>query len=211
MERGGCLVIIKCPSPDLGEGRVRGWWELIKLNNSVFKDMKKINKRGFTLIELLVVIAIIGLLSTIALNSLDRARMGARDAKRLSDLKNIQKALEMYMSANNGHLPTGTVSNFTSQLAEYLPEGVPHNPFYGAIRYYWICTTGNTYVLLADMEKDIYTQASKQVNTSFDSLPGCYYFRYVSPTGKSNALYTLPRSINCSLNNTYCFSGTFTP
>ena len=44
--------------------------------------MKKVNKnnKGFTLIELLVVIAIIGILSTIAMTSLNGARKKAKDA-----------------------------------------------------------------------------------------------------------------------------------
>ena len=53
-------------------------------------------QRGFTLIELLVVIAIIGLLSTLAVVALNNARMKSRDAKRVSDVKQIQTALELY-------------------------------------------------------------------------------------------------------------------
>jgi type II secretion system protein G len=56
------------------------------------------NGRGFTLIELLVVIAIIGLLSSVVLASLNTARAKARDAKRFSDLAQVQTALEMYYS-----------------------------------------------------------------------------------------------------------------
>ena len=56
--------------------------------------MKK--KKGFTLVELLVVIAIIGLLSTLAFVSLNAARGKARDAKRVSDVKQIQSALELF-------------------------------------------------------------------------------------------------------------------
>ena len=54
------------------------------------------NKKGFTLIELLVVVAIIGLLSTLAVVALSTAREKTRDSKRLSDLKNIQTALELH-------------------------------------------------------------------------------------------------------------------
>jgi type II secretion system protein G len=59
-------------------------------------------KKGFTLIELLVVIAIIGILSSIVLASLDSTRKRGRDSRRLSDIKQIQLALELYYDQNNG-------------------------------------------------------------------------------------------------------------
>jgi prepilin-type N-terminal cleavage/methylation domain-containing protein len=63
----------------------------------------KINKKGFTLIELLVVIAIIGLLSTMAVVSLNSARMKSRDARRLSDVK--QLATMMSLASTNSSDP----------------------------------------------------------------------------------------------------------
>ena len=68
------------------------------------------NKKGFTLIELLVVIAIIGLLSTLAVVALSSARQKARDSKRLSDLKQVQTALELYYTDNNGYPAASSVS-----------------------------------------------------------------------------------------------------
>ena len=59
-------------------------------------NSKLTRKKGFTLIELLVVIAIIGMLSSVILASLNTAREKARDARRLSDMKQIQTALEFY-------------------------------------------------------------------------------------------------------------------
>ncbi|MCX6797480.1 MAG: prepilin-type N-terminal cleavage/methylation domain-containing protein [Candidatus Doudnabacteria bacterium] len=58
---------------------------------------------GFTLIELLVVISIIGLLASVVLVSLNSARAKARNAKRVADLSQIQKALELYYNDNNGY------------------------------------------------------------------------------------------------------------
>ena len=72
--------------------------------------MKRSSSKGFTLIELLVVIAIIGLLSTLAVVALNSARQRSRDAKRVSDIRQIQTALELgFSESNNYPTETGTV------------------------------------------------------------------------------------------------------
>jgi len=63
--------------------------------------MKK--QKGFTLIELLVVIAILGILSTLAVVSLQNARSKGRDAKRVSDIRQIQTGLELYFNDNGAY------------------------------------------------------------------------------------------------------------
>src|SRR3990167_7007823 len=81
------------------------------------------NKKGFTLIELLVVVAIIGLLSTLAVVALSSARLKARDSKRLSDLKQIQTALELYYT----------------DKSEYPTEARPRADFWArVIRLFWM-------------------------------------------------------------------------
>ena len=75
-------------------------------------------KKGFTLIELLVVIAIIGLISTLAVVSLNKAKAKARDAKRMSDLKVIIDAFTKY-NINNNTFPSesGEISRGGCTLA----------------------------------------------------------------------------------------------
>lgn len=65
-------------------------------------------KKGFTLIELLVVIAIIGILSGVVLTNLNSARGKARDGRRISDIKQIQVALELFAEQCGGRYPANT-------------------------------------------------------------------------------------------------------
>lgn len=61
------------------------------------------NRFGFTLVELLIVIAIIGILSTAAVVNLGNAKAKARDAKRLSDISQLQKAIELYYAEHEAY------------------------------------------------------------------------------------------------------------
>ena len=57
--------------------------------------------RGFTLIELMVVIALIGILASVILASFSSVRERNRDGKRMSDVREIQKALSLYQIDNS--------------------------------------------------------------------------------------------------------------
>ena len=77
--------------------------------------ISKKDKKGFTLIELLVVVAIIGLLSSVVMTALGSAKSRGRDTKRIADIKEVLKALELYYSDNGRYpLDAGTLSSFSS-------------------------------------------------------------------------------------------------
>jgi len=65
--------------------------------------IKTKHSSGFTLIELLVVLAIIGILSTLAVYSTNIARLKSRDTKRITDISQVQTALELYFGDQQGY------------------------------------------------------------------------------------------------------------
>ncbi len=82
---------------------------------------KKKHQSGFTLLELLVVIGIIAVLAVIGISSYSTAQKKSRDAKRRSDLKTIQTALEQYYSICGFRYPTpaGAATKYFSSI--YCP------------------------------------------------------------------------------------------
>src|SRR3989338_6984910 len=71
-------------------------------------------KKAFTLLEMLVVVGIIAVLVSIGTSSYSTAQKKARDAKRQSDLKSFQNALEQCYSVNSYAYPTITGGGTTS-------------------------------------------------------------------------------------------------
>ena len=63
-------------------------------------------QKGFTLVELLAVIAIIGVIAAVILVNLTSARSKSRDARRLADIYQFQKALELYYDDNKQYPPS---------------------------------------------------------------------------------------------------------
>jgi prepilin-type N-terminal cleavage/methylation domain-containing protein len=161
---------------------------------------------GFTLIELLVVVAIISLLTGIILTSLTGSKAKSRDAERVSDLGQIQLALELYFdrchqyplslltTAHDG-CPVDVNSNPLVTLGSYIsviptpPAGASQPAYDYAVNN---ATTPTDYILHAKLESSN--------NAQQNSLPE-------SLVGTGGADYTWASSINCySTTNTtdYC-------
>ena len=125
-------------------------------------------KKGFTLIELLVVIGILAMLSALLVPNFMGARERARDAQRKSDLKQIQKALEMYRQDQTLY-PTATSgrfgtcgSSFSSGSTIYMNK-IPCDPLAPTPYYYSPNNTNLTFQLCACLEN----------KADFDSSTSC--------------------------------------
>ena len=144
--------------------------------------LKKYNfKSGFTLIELLVVIAIISLLATLAITSLNNARKKSRDAKRLADMKQIQKALDLYYDENGSYIISGNCGS-TSPLTAWCntAESISNN--------HWV-RNGNVN-LSAYLLKDPVDPKSNDLPT-WPAESGSSYFYLSNGSGGSGQWYII--------------------
>jgi prepilin-type N-terminal cleavage/methylation domain-containing protein len=106
-------------------------------------------KRGFTLIELLVVIAIIGILASVVLASLNSAREKSRDARRISDIKQLQLALELSFDSAQAY----PAASSTLVTQGFMPS-LPSDPLGGGYVYTPSGTPATSYTLCATLEDD---------------------------------------------------------
>ena len=64
------------------------------------RDYKYKKRIGFTIIELLVVISIIAAISSVVLTNINDSRKRSRDALRVQQIAQVQRALELFFSKN---------------------------------------------------------------------------------------------------------------
>ncbi len=130
---------------------------------------KRSFQSGFTLIELIVVMAIMGLLIAVTASSFQTSRIKGKDAKRKSDLKQIQNALEAYMN-DHGKYPAATSgvitacggsgtstcaygSAFTDENGTVYMAQIPADPSSPTIQYnYLVSSDYKQYQIFAYLE-----------------------------------------------------------
>lgn len=149
------------------------------------------HNKGFTLIELMIVAAIISVIASVVLAALDTARANARDAQRMSDMRQVLNALELYVT-DHGVYPnhggdtygcnnSACLSALTDELedGEYLPA-IPLDPVFGNTdqgyrycRYNNGIEAGKRFGLIMRKES---TGTWCNVQHGAEPAGGCYYY-----------------------------------
>jgi prepilin-type N-terminal cleavage/methylation domain-containing protein len=122
------------------------------------------NKRkGFTLIEILIVVAIIAILASVVLVGLGPTQQAGRDARRISDLHEVQNGLEFYYNkygiypgtnAGAAGSPGATWVAFSTVLTSsgLGVQSVPSDPNSTKSYQYAYGPANTSYVLAAGLE-----------------------------------------------------------
>jgi len=119
---------------------------------------------GFTIVELLIVIVVIGILATITIAVYNGVQQRGRDSMRTSDVRSVQKAIEMYKidtgsypQAISGGTPVadgaGTaLSNLSTVLTPTYLATIPSDPKVGVYYSYVRQDTWGRYAVLISYE-----------------------------------------------------------
>lgn len=112
---------------------------------------------GFTLIELLIVVAIIGIIASIAIPSLVRARVSANEAGTIGDIRALVSAEVAYQSTNGGvygdltclSTPSGTgcIAGYSSAAPSFIDSTITNTalPKSGYSRSFSFAANGSAF------------------------------------------------------------------
>ncbi len=116
--------------------------------------------KGFTMIEIIIVISLISLLALVVLQIVNPITQlqKANDAKRKSDLAQIQRGLELYYQDNGSYpVSTGTYTitgaSWGNAWGSYIAK-LPKDPATSGRNYVYYSPSGNqSYYLYASLER----------------------------------------------------------
>jgi prepilin-type N-terminal cleavage/methylation domain-containing protein len=136
--------------------------------------MIKNERQGFTLIEILIVVAIIAILASVVLVGLGPTQQSGRDARRLSDLHEIQNALELFYN-KCGFYP-GSV-DASGKCVTTLPAGAAYPSGAASSQYGGVAVNlaaGTSGLGLSTLPNDPTTNKSYLYRVSAASSPSQY-------------------------------------
>lgn len=153
----------------------------------IYKKMTGKNKNnGFTLIEILVVVAIIAVLASIVLVGLGPTQRLGRDARRLSDLRQTQNGLELYLN-KCGYYPGVAQAGVTcgafqqisawSDVSGALTQSnlgvyqVPNDPIAAKTYSYGTNAGGSEYTIGAQLEDLNNPSLQQSIDGTSDGVP----------------------------------------
>ena len=135
----------------------------IFLTNGIYSKNKKnsvTGRAGFTLIELLLVVAIVAFTAAIIFSAVSSTRERARDTKRIGDLNQIEKAIELYRNDYGGDPAGADGQEYINGVPNWIPglipsyiRVVPSDPIDRDPFQYHYKRQGNDFELAARMER----------------------------------------------------------
>lgn len=180
--------------------------------------MKNNFRKGFTLIEILIVVAIIAILATVILVGLGPSQQAGRDARRLSDLREVQQGLQLYfnkcgvypgpvagsISGSCASFSNNTWNNMTTALenAGIGVNSVPEDPNNttgptGSPTYYYATNAAGTDYLIGAVLETGNSAAFRGYTSPYGTSGNGYTFGDTMPSG-----ITTP----CAVNQMYCLT-----
>lgn len=118
------------------------------------------------IIIIIVSIAVIGILSSVVLASLSTARAKSRDARRISDVGQLQLAAELYFDENSAY-----PSDLQLLSPKFIPK-IPTDPTSSLNYTYFMSVDPAVYIIGANLERS----DNGALNTDLDyTIKGYYY------------------------------------
>lgn len=143
-------------------------------------------KRGFTLIELLVVVAIIGILATVVLASLNKARNAAKGTVVTAEVRSLKQAFELYYLDHDEYpvIDSTAAFNYVTALCAGggSGSGTPgYDEFYALM---------DGYIDSDNIDSDICIYYSSNTNTPYTGNVICHYTTFERGQGYILLWYT---------------------